>query len=147
MDDLIPADFQPDIAGAEQLTSDTDPAIASHLFKPHLKSTGCTRPFDLLIAAHRALDLVGRDEELAALTAWLAAPTAVSAQCIIGGAGAGKRGWQSSCACTPRHMIGRLVSWCPILCPRPIRQRISVRSWRSWIAPLPASGSHKFAVC
>ena len=110
MDDLIPADLQPYAAGAESLSSagfspaGLSPAgfspaamspagggaIRSHLFRPHLTSTGCTQPIDLLIAARRAVDLIGRDDELSALAEWMASPLAISARCVAGRAGSGK---------------------------------------------------------
>lgn len=56
----------------------------------HMHPVGCTRPFDLLLPEQRGLTLVGREEELAALTSWLDAPSGLSVRCIVGRAGTGK---------------------------------------------------------
>ena len=45
---------------------------------------------DLLLTERRATDLVGRDDDLAALAAWLAGPRAITCRCLIARAGTGK---------------------------------------------------------
>jgi hypothetical protein len=49
-----------------------------------------THELELLQAKHRAVDLVGRDEDLAALWQWSSAGDAISARLLVGGAGRGK---------------------------------------------------------
>jgi tetratricopeptide (TPR) repeat protein len=45
---------------------------------------------DLLLTEWRATDLVGRDDDLKVLTAWLEGPRAITARCLIARAGTGK---------------------------------------------------------
>src|SRR3954452_22933753 len=45
---------------------------------------------ELLLTELRATTLVGREDDLASLRQWLAAPHPISVQCLIGRAGAGK---------------------------------------------------------
>src|SRR4051812_49322 len=45
---------------------------------------------ELLLTELRAIELVGRDEELAALEAWLNSPRSIAVRCITGRAGSGK---------------------------------------------------------
>ncbi len=50
----------------------------------------CLQPRDLLRADRRAPPLIGREEELRALQAWISDPSQVGLRCITGGAGSGK---------------------------------------------------------
>lgn len=65
-------------------------ALEPSVARLHLHPVGCTRPFDLLVPEQRGLTLVGREEELAALTDWLDAPGGFSVRCIVGRPGTGK---------------------------------------------------------
>ena len=65
-------------------------ALEPSVARLHLHPVGCTRPFDLLVPEQRGLTLVGREEELAALTDWLDSPGDVSVRCIVGRPGTGK---------------------------------------------------------
>ena len=49
-----------------------------------------TRDLELLHAKHRAVDLVGRQTDLDALSEWLESPAPISARLLVGGAGTGK---------------------------------------------------------
>jgi len=83
---------------------------------------------ELLRADIRATSLVGRQDELGMLAAWLAAPPRVAVKCLIGGAGAGKTrlaieaceaaeaaGWFATFAPSSElqafHAVQNLVSW------------------------------------
>ncbi len=83
---------------------------------------------DLLITENRAIDLVGRDQELAQLSKWLEAPDWISFWCVSGRGGAGKtrlaidlcewaeaRGWTSGFASdaelTRFHQSQNLGDW------------------------------------
>ena len=48
------------------------------------------RELDLLHAKHRAVDLIGRDSDLEALSKWIESPEPISARLLIGAGGAGK---------------------------------------------------------
>lgn len=91
LDDFASATPRLDAAEAENADAcarfaKPGPALA----RPHLQPVGCGRPFDLLLAEQRGLSLVGREEELAALTSWLDAPGGFSARWIVGRPGTGK---------------------------------------------------------
>jgi hypothetical protein len=91
LDDFASATPRLDAAEAENADAcarfaGPGPALA----RSHLQPVGCGRPFDLLLAEQRGLSLVGREEELAALTSWLNAPGGFSARWIVGRPGTGK---------------------------------------------------------
>ncbi len=71
--------------------------ITIDINRPHLTLAARHRParrpnkyLDLLNPFNRAIPMVGRDRELQSLEAWRDGEAAISARCLIGGAGSGK---------------------------------------------------------
>jgi hypothetical protein len=67
-----------------------DYAIAGLPIQPFRLPDAPTHEIDLLKAKHRAVGLVGRDDDLGSLWRWLLGPQEISARLMAGGAGSGK---------------------------------------------------------